>query len=1358
MGAEKKEGLAGDPARRASDAVHGFISQFWHTVHAWLDLPSGDILFVEGAEDFDVVSGQSATATQVKATSANITLRSADVVETVKNFWNTRQKNRDHRIYYRFLSTSEKGQERGAPFGPGVSGLGIWERSIRDPSLVEVLRAFLIDEKCFDGDLKSFIESATTSELAEELISRITWDVGASDSTGVQEAVKRKLIDFGVTRHVPAPDAERVASRLLREVADAAGSKERRALQYADFVQIFDEETRISVPIAQHQASVAAIISLLSGSLSSTSLTLDLRTATQRKPPPLPKIYAPRTAVVQQAQLQLTHSHIVSFQGSTGKGKTILAALVVQSRSDLVWAPFRGLTPRETNSGLRQLGHVIDENRSLKTIVLDDLDFDPTATRDYEAVLGGLLYTILARGGEVIATSERVFPPSIWRGMGLSKDPTIAVPSLARTEIESFALSLGCPADKTKHWASVVEMKSEGHPQLVHAQLLTLSRQGWPDVDMNAVIEIPKEIAAERARARMLLAELPEEEKRLLYYLSLISGPFRRDHAIAIAEMPPAAGIPGDIFDHLLGPWIEPVSPNYFRLSPLLANAATEVWSADKVNGYREQVGLALLQCGKLTTAEANQILMLGFVSRSRPLLFAMSSNILARNLPLQEPMAQSLFWLTALVTDRPVFPEQLQINWMLRALQFHVAAALADKNINAIANRLDIETTSQFLGGNYEIGRLLSLLSVVLAFQARFSPKMLLHFIDEIDLVYLRLAAGDDDLARGVREIKASLSRVIHSEAGLAAVLFGFVSIRCDGSEYLSATLAELRNNRSKLIDHFREFFAADDMQARMLVDRAWIGDEKREPQNWNRCIEVMQEGVEFAKEFDVPNLADAAVRAMVIVCDEYLNDRPRAFQILEKIGASLSSHSNVYVDAHANLLVSDGRNADALKLWDSILPDWQVHPVSLDSSVVFAHRKAGMASVGLEEFERASQYFLTGVAKADAAGLTAIAAGLLADAAFSKWRGGDFDYAISVFVDVLKRLEILPNSKEDIPSFRVRKIVGQMLIHIEHSAAGVQKEGAYAPPPGAGSNPEAGEKWLELPVTSPEQLWLLLAQTEAALHLEPRAFTELRTRIGGSTLPTVRWFGAELEVKHAIRSGELTKLPITAEEMARVNRLVFGNQSIRNDSAEKANEELARAPAELGDIAVAQQVLVSGLLSIIVRETSISDTLADWSKAIKGLVIEAGLKSWLQDGREILLMATEDAVVIAKSEEQPRERRLLAALRMSADKTLDVDSIFYSHVTILVFFSASIVRSTAAEVLVAILARVWPAKMISTFALQSPRLTVPAVLAACESNLGPLQKSAKILLAVQQAIGRRLPKEYQDQLNSIASKSQLL
>ena len=188
---------------------------------------------------------------------------------------------------------------------------------------------------------------------------------------------------------------------------------------------------------------------------------------------------------------------------------------------------------------------------------------------------------------------------------------------------------------------------------------------------------------------------------------------------------------------------------------------------------------------------------MLGFLSRSRPLLFAITSSILARNLPLQEAFARSLSWLSALVTDKPVFPEQPHVNWMLRKVQFHVAAVNTDKNVMAIADRLDRETTTEFLGEQYQVPRLLSLLALVLAFQVQFPPEKLLQFVDEIDQLYSALAIRIDGLGKAIREVSENLMRAAGADTTLPTVLFGFVSIRCDGSKYLAETLAELRGAR---------------------------------------------------------------------------------------------------------------------------------------------------------------------------------------------------------------------------------------------------------------------------------------------------------------------------------------------------------------------------------------------------------------------------------------------------------------------------------------------------------------------------------------------------------------------------------
>jgi hypothetical protein len=71
------EGLVGDKRRQATDSIRGYVYQAYQSVLAWMRLGSDEVLFLEGAEDFDVHSADGVTATQVKDTAGSgaLTLR-----------------------------------------------------------------------------------------------------------------------------------------------------------------------------------------------------------------------------------------------------------------------------------------------------------------------------------------------------------------------------------------------------------------------------------------------------------------------------------------------------------------------------------------------------------------------------------------------------------------------------------------------------------------------------------------------------------------------------------------------------------------------------------------------------------------------------------------------------------------------------------------------------------------------------------------------------------------------------------------------------------------------------------------------------------------------------------------------------------------------------------------------------------------------------------------------------------------------------------------------------------------------------------------------------------------------------------
>jgi hypothetical protein len=79
--------LPADPRRQANAMFAACDYQIWQTVGAWLDLRGDEVLFIEGAEDFDIVGTTKGETTQVKASTAPISLGRKNTQEALNNFW-----------------------------------------------------------------------------------------------------------------------------------------------------------------------------------------------------------------------------------------------------------------------------------------------------------------------------------------------------------------------------------------------------------------------------------------------------------------------------------------------------------------------------------------------------------------------------------------------------------------------------------------------------------------------------------------------------------------------------------------------------------------------------------------------------------------------------------------------------------------------------------------------------------------------------------------------------------------------------------------------------------------------------------------------------------------------------------------------------------------------------------------------------------------------------------------------------------------------------------------------------------------------------------------------------------------------
>ena len=152
--------IQGDENRQASASIAGYAYQLWHSVYAWLRLGDSEVLYLEGAEDFDVVTAESADASQVKHSLRPITLNSPDIVSAIDNYLDIREKNAGTRVRYRSIPTDNTSVEKGDPFGSGRSGIDVWNRLKRHSDDAQTLIAFLRQSEKLPSSVAAWLTAA----------------------------------------------------------------------------------------------------------------------------------------------------------------------------------------------------------------------------------------------------------------------------------------------------------------------------------------------------------------------------------------------------------------------------------------------------------------------------------------------------------------------------------------------------------------------------------------------------------------------------------------------------------------------------------------------------------------------------------------------------------------------------------------------------------------------------------------------------------------------------------------------------------------------------------------------------------------------------------------------------------------------------------------------------------------------------------------------------------------------------------------------------------------------------------------------------------------------------------------------
>lgn len=1341
--------------RQADDLNRGVTYQVWRSVEAWVNLGDEQLLFLEGLEDFDLVGKGAAVAVQVKATAAPVTLRSNTVVELMVNFWRACRDNPTREVHYRLITTSAIGSEQSSPLSM-PHGLELWrECAMRGtPGQVSELQKFLATDASITGRLKdtgpepvpdpsllAFLRSATPAEVLARLIRRITFQTESEDADLVREAVGMALRAHGERLGVRPTESGAALDRLFRVAAETAGRKTDRVLTRDRFRREFEEATTqrltsCEIEAIRSAASIPIVPGGIPGSATAFGITLGTELVVHRGVPDLPSTTLTRKKIVQDVVAHVRQVGTMVIRGSSGMGKSTLAQLVARELgSDWLWVDFQGLPVAAIPHVARAVSLTFAHNPSLRNLVLDNLNFEPADLAGLENPLAVANRTARNRSGCVLVTTQRELPVRLQSKLAVQPADLFGVPRLDDTDIESFGVLLGCPPTLANTWSKIIAVQTSGHPRLVHARLTGLKAAQWPSPQASDLLATAPEIHEELDLSRQLLNRAPAGDKELLYRLSVASGPFRRDHAVALGAIGSPVAYPADAFDRLVGPWIDRLRGGYFRLSPLLNGAAQKNWTAEQVRQTRSGLAHAMLDGGNKTLIEANEILFQGLMAQDEKAVTAITVSLLTQGFDKIEQFADRLDWLTLFGRKEgsTVFADNAALNFILRLLQFRIISITAPKRANAICEIIDREFAAADSKWVKE-SRAMWLSTALIYFQAEVPPRTRLRYWDELRAL-MDVSPELRKLSKGMAKFGAGLPDAPPTDAA------GHLLMMILAHDMGDIQLVELADAINEMPETGRRavlgYLPHLVFPLRLMIDRAWIKEADKSAPDWPRVLKNFAILRERTAAWGLPQLGSYAARAQAAVEDEYRGDPAAAIVILDEAAKAAGGDIRLVEDQKAMVLYRQRRHRDALDIWERLLSTWTLEKKTADHTFLYASQRAGHCAGVLGNWPQAITIFRRAAAMAKVADEGLSEATFIADQALAEWKNGQRKAALALIADSLSRLEALKKGDDpELHVHRARKCVEQVIKWVRFDA-GVRDMPEWEPPAGMCSQLESGEQIKDYPACPFDLLWFFLADAEYHSGLGKVIFDRAWKRCRKSNFASFRSLMSYLKVQISFAGSDFSTLLEDIDGLVQRTTESKAQHALGKPPFETDNYgKIARADAS----AATEDAITSALITLAAGGKPLGAFLPAWHSAAKRRPNGAAVISMIQDVERTL--NADEAILPALFNGNERKLvRSVAALRMSCRTGLPLEAAMLGHASISSFVMKSQFRQSVEKHWADLVRAEWRRRIAAPALFSTPRLSIPPIQAACDDPASGMVLVAKILLEARNATQVNIP-----------------
>jgi hypothetical protein len=911
--------LPGDPRRQAIYSIQGTVYQAWWSIDAWLRLASPDeAIYLEGAEDFDIVKSDIAITVQVKKHVASISLGVEKAHEALENFWTLSSKDPTRVILFHYLTTSSIATEQDGSFG-GLTGIGAWRAAQTNPELAAKVATYLGGKLPETSSLRAFLATSTPDDIQERLIRRFHWLTNQPDIETVKRSVDDRICVLLSNKGRPLSLSSNVQKYLeshFWEVVIKPSSTERYLTQ-AELLRQVEAATTAYLPIPIDQ---------IPGLIGTAPPGLNLLRLLTEKAPKPPDPLLTRPSLTQRLGEMVKQRRTVLLTGTVYKGKTTLAQLVASALCpEAWWINVTERRPVEVDNIFLALATRIEGGSCPSLVIIDDLDVSSSAHRAYKGSLAVVLHRANATGRSVILTAQGASSNSaVVQDFGDIE--LLDVPELSTEETAMLCHEYGCPESLTTLWASLVNGSTSGHPKLVQVLISDLVSRGWPKPGPNDIMASSSAVTSVRQSVRRLLSEsVASPVAEFVYMVSECSVLMHRNIAIRLAESIHGITTAGDTIDNLTGKWLERIEGNWFRATALLKGVAAEIWSPEKRTQVHIRLHDAIWKKGTLDPWEAAALLFHAFVARDKARL----AHTAMRLQTIEDPNAEHeverhLLWLplVALEAGQSVTDDAM-VDPIIRQLQFRVASTLDSDTLPQICDRWaeDIQRIS--------VPEARAVMSGLMWFSFGFSLSL------KVPLKHrLRAIASIETLSPVLQNLHRKRTRALLTgpetiEAGIpptaatTQMMFLFANRSIRDLAGLEQLLQWLDEDATELLrGQFEALLEWPITQAvGAFVQGAWAAKHE-ETTDWEPWISLLEVIDDYAKRRASPRFGREAAKARAIILTEYLERSNDALAVLDQAVHDFGP-SPVLLEQRANVFWHKQDDDRVLDIWGELRSD---------------------------------------------------------------------------------------------------------------------------------------------------------------------------------------------------------------------------------------------------------------------------------------------------------------------------------------------------------------------------------------------------------------------------------------------------